>query len=483
MKYPVQNLVCLLLAFLILFPLEAAALPTEQITIEVHNPSTQHYEPVQTAVVRLTLDERPLSTDVPAVIWQTRTMVPVRLLGEALKLSVSWIDETDQVVLRRSGQTITLTLGSSTALVNGKEYLLPDGVPATVMRLNGVERTMVPIRFVSEQLGCRVTWLQDSYTAAIFSPSLGSITAIQADSNAQTVLISTNQPPNYLVQDFGDRVVLDLLGFSLSDGFPGTIPVDNELISSVRYAEHDATLYPDYSSTVRVVLDLKDGISYRENVSVSTIGNNVVFTTYLPDRENINFTPTTPLDPEKKIIVLDPGHGGSASGALYEGITEKNINLAVALKLEDQLKALGYNVILTRSQDTTVGLYQRADLANAVHADLFISLHSNASVSNPKATGIYTYYHPGSRRGARLAQAIQTPITRLTGALDRGIESADFVVLRETEMCAVLIEMGFMSTHNELMLLINDSYQDKLATGIAEGIVQYLNQQLKAPAP
>lgn len=253
--------------------------------------------------------------------------------------------------------------------------------------------------------------------------------------------------------------------------------MDNELISKVRYAEHDSSLYSDYLNTVRVVLDLKEGISYQENVTVTTIGNGVVLTTYLPDRETIDLTPTTPLDPDKKTIVLDPGHGGSAFGAQYEGISEKNINLAVALKLERRLKECGYNVILTRSQDTSIGLYQRADLANAVQADLFVSLHSNASVTNLQATGIYTYYHPSSRRGARLAQAIQTPATQLTGAADRGIESADFVVLRETEMCAVLVEMGFMSTHSELMLLISDSYQDKLAAGIAEGIVQYLNKQ------
>lgn len=219
MKLPIQKLFCLLPALLTLVLLQAAAAPNGQITMEVHNSATQRYEPFETAVVHLTLDGIPLSSDVPAVIWQSRTMVPVRLLSEALKLSVSWVDEADQVILRRSGQTIILTLGSATALVNGKEYLLPDNVPATVMRLNGTERTMVPIRFVSEQLGCHVNWLQESYTAAVHSPSDGTVTAIQADSNAQTVLISTDRTPNYLVQDFGNRVVLDLLGFSLSKAF------------------------------------------------------------------------------------------------------------------------------------------------------------------------------------------------------------------------------------------------------------------------
>jgi len=477
MKKYIQRLLCLLLIGALLSPPSASALPNGQLTLEVHNHAAQRYEPVQAALVHLLLDGIPLSSDVPAVIWQSRTMVPVRLLGEAMDLSVSWANDTNQVILRRAGQEIILTLGSATALVNGRSYPLPDGVPATVMRLNGVERTMVPLRFVSEQLGCHVTWQQDSYTAAIRTPSKGTVTGIQADSNAQTVLISTDRPPHYIVQDFGDRVVLDLIGFALTEGFPGSIPVDNELISKVRYAQHDHSLYSDYSNTVRVVLDLKKGITYGENVTLTSVGNNIVLTTYRSNRDEVPFTPTVALDPTKKTVVLDPGHGGSASGAMYSGIAEKDINLSVALKLERRLKERGYNVVLTRSTDTHIGLYERADLANALQADLFISLHSNASLTNLQATGIYTYYHPGSRRGARLAQAIQTPVIQLTGAADRGIESADFVVLRETDMCAVLVEMGFMSTPGELMLLVNDSYQDKLAIGIAEGIVQYLNSK------
>ena len=189
----------------------------------------------------------------------------------------------------------------------------------------------------------------------------------------------------------------------------------------------------------------------------------------------MDFTPTVPIDPEKSTIVIDPGHGGSRPGARYEGIAEKDINLAVSKKLETLLKNHGYNVVMTRSTDVDVGLYERADIANAVNADLFVSIHSNAAENRPDYQGIYTYYHPSSRRGARLAQAIQTPLCRMTGRIDRGIKDADFVVIRETKMCAVLVEMGFMTNHEELMNLIDDSYQDKLAQGISEGIVSYLN--------
>ena len=149
---------------------------------------------------------------------------------------------------------------------------------------------------------------------------------------------------------------------------------------------------------------------------------------------------------------------------------------AVAKKVEAILRSHGYNVVMTRTDDSTVGLYDRADIANAVKADIFVSIHSNAAENRPEFQGIYTYYHPSSARGARLAQAIQTPLCQLTGGIDRGIKDADFVVLRETEMCAVLVEMGFMTNSEELGKLITGGYQDKLAAAIAEGIVSYLNR-------
>lgn len=478
MKALFTRMFCLLTVLCLLLPAALAA-PNGDLDMEFYSQTTGRYEATRASVVNLVLDGTPLTSDVPAVVWQSRTMVPVRLIGEKMGASISWVDETNQVIVRKDGDTIVLTLGSASALVNGQAVTLYDSIPATVARLNGTERTMVPLRFVSEQLGCTVDWVQESYTASILTPeqASGMVKTIHADANAQTVLISTDVTPIYNVQDLGDRVVVDLLGLRLASGFPGAIKVDNELISNVRYAEHRDDLYPEYSSAVRVVLDLKPGITYEKNVTIEAMEEGIVLTTYLSDREDFEFTPSTPLDPGKKTIVVDAGHGGGATGAKYEGVSEKTINLSVAKKLEIILKEKGYNVVMTRTDDSDVGLYTRADIANAVNADIFVSVHSNASATNLQAQGIYTYYHPTSKRGARLATAIQEPIAQLTGAKDRGIVDADFVVLRETKMCAVLVEMGFMSTHEELMKLINDTYQDKLAQGIAEGIVRYLNAQ------
>ena len=469
-----------------------AAGPNGSITVQQMNWNHKTYRSAVAEVVKLELNGQALdSPDVPAFIQDGRTMVPVRLVAEALDAEVLWVQQTGQVILKRGGDLMVLTVDSANAVVNGIAKTLPDSVPATVVNYLDADRTMVPLRFVTEELGAKVYWDQTTYTARLtasvpeepaptpppsgLTPADKLVTDITADSNAQTVLITTDHRPAYQVLDLGDRLVVDVLGAGLASGFPGTIVVDNELISAVRYAEHADDLYPAYDHVVRVVLDLQKGVTYAENVKVEATDTGVLLTTYQTGDGGSDYVPTVPIDPHKSTIVIDPGHGGDRLGAVYENVMEKTINLSVSKKLETILREYGYNVVMTRTKDTTIGLYERSDIANDVKADVFVSIHSNAADKFPDFTGIYTYYHPSSRRGARLAQAIQTPLVQLTGAVDRGIKDADFVVLRETDMCAVLVEMGFMTNSGELKNLTNNSYQDKLAQGIAEGIVNYLN--------
>ena len=188
-----------------------------------------------------------------------------------------------------------------------------------------------------------------------------------------------------------------------------------------------------------------------------------------------------PAPERSALVVLDPGHGGSANGAEYGGVKEKDLNLSIARQAAGLLEEAGVTVLLTRTEDRDMGLYERTDLANGQQADLFVSVHCNASGTVPTYQGIYTYYFPGSGRGEKLARTIQPPLCAITGAIDRGVSKANFVVLRETEMCAVLVETGFMSNVEELTRLCDPAYQEKVAWGIAEGVIQYLNDPYVEP--
>ena len=171
------------------------------------------------------------------------------------------------------------------------------------------------------------------------------------------------------------------------------------------------------------------------------------------------------------LVVLDPGHGGNDPGAVVGEAQEKDINLAIALLVREQLEEQeGITILMTRDQDVYPSLTDRADFANQEQADLFVSIHAN-SLEDKSYAGIFTFYHPDKRSSRAFAQAIQDAVTAASGGLDRGVRSEDYAVLRETDMPAVLVETGFMTCPEELALLLDTDYQKLLARGIAQGIL------------
>lgn len=182
-----------------------------------------------------------------------------------------------------------------------------------------------------------------------------------------------------------------------------------------------------------------------------------------------------------KTIVIDAGHGGTAPGAIsVNGIKEKDINLQVSLKLERYLSSLGYNVLMTRYGDQNPGILERANFANSVNADLFVSVHSN-SHTNREIKGLQVLYCPQFDSKVKtgdqypFAKAIFDAVLAATGAEDKGIiKRADLPVVRETKMPAVLVEIGFLSNAEEELMIMNELYQNKIVEGMVTGIQNYL---------
>lgn len=186
--------------------------------------------------------------------------------------------------------------------------------------------------------------------------------------------------------------------------------------------------------------------------------------------------------PEK--IIIDAGHGGKDFGALSRalGYEEKQLTLTTAHMLRNQLKQLGYHAILTRSQDVFISLDKRAELANRADADLFVSIHFNHSTSQEaKGIEIYTYKEspPSSRilRSKELAKEVLSKIIHTTGAKSRGLKEANFAVIRETDMPAILVEAGFLSNPQEREKIRDPKYLRFIASGIAKGIDDYLTDK------
>ncbi|MCC7529289.1 MAG: N-acetylmuramoyl-L-alanine amidase, partial [Candidatus Melainabacteria bacterium] len=185
-------------------------------------------------------------------------------------------------------------------------------------------------------------------------------------------------------------------------------------------------------------------------------------------------TPDDSLTLKGKTIVVDAGHGGydagatrrmpAAKGTVGATVMEKDINLSVALKLADELRARGATVIMTRNTDIFVSLADRVTMSNGVQPDLFLSVHSNAH-SDRTVDGIETYYTHSSS---------QCPAERIQNALVAGLpETGNWVrqrglyVTNHATVPAVLAEIGYLSKPAKLKLLDTPFYQDKVASSLA----------------
>jgi len=206
-------------------------------------------------------------------------------------------------------------------------------------------------------------------------------------------------------------------------------------------------------------------------------------------------------------VVLDPGHGGHDKGQVSRYGCEKDFALDVARKLRPILQAKGLRVIMTREGDYFVPLEVRAQIANAAHNSIFVSIHFNATNDDPNATGfeIFSFtprgapstsdgnvspsslnMQPGSSVDAQslaLSACVYHSLLGHIPEFDRGIKRARFAVLRLTKVPAVLIEGGFLTERGESKLIANKDWRAKLAGAISVGIENYRALPLKKQPP
>jgi N-acetylmuramoyl-L-alanine amidase len=175
-----------------------------------------------------------------------------------------------------------------------------------------------------------------------------------------------------------------------------------------------------------------------------------------------------------KLVVIDAGHGGKDPGAISVlGYYEKTVDLAVARKVASLLRQRGVRVEMTRTGDSYPELEDRANIANRLNADLFVSIHADSS---PKSStrGFTIYVANGASEAShRAADALEDSMAE-TGLTDRGTQTANYRVLVETTGPAVLIELGYLTNRHEAALLRDDAFQDRLAEAIANGIISSL---------
>ncbi|HWQ77941.1 MAG TPA: N-acetylmuramoyl-L-alanine amidase family protein [Anaerovoracaceae bacterium] len=453
--------------------------------------------------IGIKLDGADIITDTPPVIENGRTLAPIRVVFEAMGGTASWNEASREVTLSGRDTEIKLTIGSTDAYINGTVKTLD--VPARIIN----SRTMIPVRFVSEALGCEVSWDEVSRTVSIVSPidekDLAVIRSIQLSSKGDKVTIKADREvPDVKTYKMTDpsRLVFEIKGAKLNIQ-DGMLEKESPFIKSIDYSQYSR-------DTVRITAELTGSASGTVSRSDSertfflnfeeddgSTEDNVT----APESEQGSLTeedlaildqyglPAVAEEARNKLVVIDPGHGGKDTGALgyeYGSIVlyEKDVNLDIGLRVQKLLEAAGVRLYMIRTEDVYVPLYDRQDIANNLGASLYVSIHNNANSSSvPNGTEVY-YRGPNDPplngiSAVTLAENLQKTISANLGVTDRGTKiSTGLAVLRRTLMPAVIIEGAYISNQDDLNKMKTDSYREQYAVSLVKCVIEALNNSI-----
>ena len=468
------------------------------------------------APIKLYINKKQIITDVNPRIVNDRTMVPVRVVMENFGADVEWDGKLRMVSIETKQNSIQLTIDSNIAKVDGKKIKL-DVSPVIVS-----DRTLVPIRFVSENLGYNVDWDGDERIVSIDEPKNDKIIIDSVDcvSNEECTIITVETQshviPEIIRLKEPHRIVMDLPDTYITAG-DGKKAGDGVFVKEIRWAQHD-----DYSRFVIETIEYQDyTLGIKDESIILTTGE--VPRDELETEEDVKTdlkeeqdgdkdddkteteNKTEEIDENVLIagmhkfiedgkplkVVLDAGHGGRDSGAVVENedgdviLHEKDIALDVVLRVEQLLKAKDIDVILTRSDDVYLGkdtkdnLLKRCRIANDANAGLFISIHTN-SFANEEANGTEICYTSASAglfgmKSLDVAKKILTPLVGATSLKNRGtMDRPRLAVLKYTSMPATLLELGFISNPDDREVLLDDEKLDEISVAIADSIEECL---------
>lgn len=389
-----------------------------------------------------------------------------------------------------TGAPIVLTVGKSSAWIDNNEQ------PLRAAPLVIGQQIYLPIFSIAPLLGAAAR-LDDQGTL-VLTPTIQSVELFPIRGSV-AVTIKTSAPvPDGVAKIVqvkatsgnSPKVFIDFPGYSM--GFDAGNSTIERLVAPgtgdvLRARAGMPSKFPDCT---RIVLDLKKPLAGMPQ----DVPDKTLYALVLLERGESapRITPPTlepPMAPQPQgaltsivtpgssslrglTIVVDAGHGGHDTGAQGSRSLEKSHTLDIAKRLQRYLGARGANVLMTRDTDNFISLQGRVDFANQRHADMFVSVHINASV-NRGSTGTETFYYTAFSQG--LAREVQKELLKATGRPNRGIAQARFYVVRKTWMPSILTESAFITNSKEEALLCDPNYRERLARGIAQGISNYVS--------
>lgn len=323
--------------------------------------------------------------------------------------------------------------------------------------------------------------LLQSTTASATTARSSSLATIQGvDLGGTQLLIRADRPLAFTTAWEGNAYRVTIRSAQFAEQIQGPRLASGSPLSQVRLRQDD-------DQTVSILATPANGIRIgplsrpnAESLVVALVRPGAAIavpppTNALPPTAPTSQIPLPTLN-SRRIVVVDPGHGGPDVGAVgINGLRETTITLAMGLEVARLLQQQGVQVYLTRTDERDVDLPPRVALAERVNATVFVSIHANAiSMSRPDVNGLETYHSRGSTEGNRLAQYVHNSILQNINVRDRGVRGAGFYVIKNTSMPSILVETGFVTGAEDAPRLADPNYRNQMAAAIVRGILQYL---------
>lgn len=473
------------------------------------------------------VNDEKIELDVPAKIVNDKVMLPIRFVSEALGLKIGW-DAENRIVTINEPREVNLNLNKVLDITMDKENEVFSAkiVSSNPMEVEDVKFTVwdnkVIIDIANSQ--CR---LNQMIEPTIQNTYVERIRTSQFNAETTRVVFDLKVPTKVETSFSDDFTQYEVKFVEGKEPIATNVPTNNESnenlpVNSVEVEETEERFYVAGKRPTFYLADIKANNikvtdDYRNRTLIFDLGAN--YSDYLPDmmispndayvlyinvktEKTTKITLTTrqvysyeieksntstvlklirPREKFKQIVVLDFGHGGSDSGAVGNGLTEKQINYNQGMALYKLLENdPNIKVYMTRESDIYPTLRFRSALANDIDADLFVSIHNN-SISSSSTKGAETLYYPNAKdlRGKQMAQLVQNALVRL-GQLDRGIkERPDLHVLNSTNMPAILLETGFISNATEAKLINSPTFISKWSQEVYKAIVTGFEKYLQ----
>lgn len=437
--------------------------------------------------VTIKYNNKLLTADVSPVIYNDRVLVPVRMIFEAIDSKVNWEEKTRRVtIITENDDVFKFTINSDVAYINKDKFILD-----TAAKLIS-SRTFIPLRFLAENSGLKVSWsdkercvyLEDVKEEAKDEESgenkeYNYITDIECDESSLTVVFKSDAIVyKKTILEEPVRLVIDL--YDCIKDVEKNLERDSKYYKKIRYSQFDTE--PMIS---RVVVELSDDVLYNIDTKDNELKVDFYFEGEEPEDDKEIVYEEEKLNKKYKTVVIDAGHGGKDPGALgIEGkkiiLKEKDVDLDIALRVYNRLKKEKVNVYMTRSEDKFLELSEIVEFANTKNADLFVSIHNNAS-DNEDLSGtmvMYAYDEPKEGfdiSGKEVAKTIQKHLVKATDAHDFGArKNSALYVVRKTNMPAVITESLFITNKEDREKLMDEKYIDDIAEAIYKGICEVL---------